>query len=193
MAVITMPVGILLDDAGAILTAPVVTITSVTDKAGSAIASPGATVNASGTATPVSVDYDAEAKGEAWITLAVSQAGRTVTGVNAAPAFYVARDSSRIITNITGDAFARLGAPGGVSISADIAAIPAALLDASNGIETAMTLRQALRLMVAVLAGKATEAPVGTYTVKRQDGTTTAVTITHDTIGTRSLITIGSL
>jgi hypothetical protein len=98
MATVTYPLGILYDDSGAILTAPVVTIASVTDKAGTAIASPGATVNGSGTATPISVDYDAESHGESWITLAVSQSGRTVTGANASIAIYAAKDSSRIVT-----------------------------------------------------------------------------------------------
>ena len=90
MATITYPLGLLTDDAGAILTAPVVTITSVTDKAGTAISSPGATVNGSATATPISIDYDAEAKNEAWIVLAVSQASRTITGANATISLYAA-------------------------------------------------------------------------------------------------------
>jgi hypothetical protein len=94
--IVTYPVGQLLDDSGAILSAPVVTIASVTDKAGTAIGSPGATVNGSGTATPISIDYDAEVKGEAWITLSVSQATKTVTGANASIALYAARDSSRL-------------------------------------------------------------------------------------------------
>jgi len=98
MSVITFPVGNLFDDLGVLLSAPVVTITSVTDKAGTAIVTPGATVNASGTATPISVDFDPELHSEAWITLAVSQAGRTITGTNAAIAIYAAKDSSRIVT-----------------------------------------------------------------------------------------------
>ena len=96
MSVVTYPVGLLVDDGGAILTAPVVTIVSVLNKAGVAVASPGAVVNGSGTATPISVDYDAEAHGEAWITLAVSQGGSTVTKGNATKAMYVNPDRSRI-------------------------------------------------------------------------------------------------
>lgn len=159
MAVITYPVGQLFDDSGALLTAPVVTVTAVTDKVGSAITSPGASVNGSGSATPISVDYDAEAHGEGWITLGVTQSGHTITGANAAPVVYCARDSSRIISDLdaavssrstyagadtagtstlltrisgsiapqSGDAFARLGAPSGASVSADIAAANTAL------------------------------------------------------------------
>lgn len=91
MSAVTFPVGQLVDDAGAILAAPVVVISSVTDKAGAAIASHGATVNGSATATPISVDYDVALKGEAWITLGVSQGGHTVTGLNAAIAFFASR------------------------------------------------------------------------------------------------------
>jgi hypothetical protein len=100
MSVVTFPVGLLVDDAGAILSAPVVTILSVTDKAGTPIGTPGATVNGSGTATPISVDYDPETKGEAWITLSVSQSAHTVTGPNAEIVIYAARDSGRIDTNV---------------------------------------------------------------------------------------------
>lgn len=95
--IITYPQpGQLLDDTGAVLTAPVVAIASVVDKAGSAIAGNGAAVNGSGTSTPISVDYDAEAHGEAWITLAVSQSGHAVTGQNAAPYFFASKDPSNI-------------------------------------------------------------------------------------------------
>ncbi len=92
----TYPVGRLYDDAGLVLDAPVVVIASLTTKAGVAITSNGAVVNGSGTATPISVDYDAEAKGEAWITLAVSQATKTVTGKNASIVFYANRERGRV-------------------------------------------------------------------------------------------------
>jgi hypothetical protein len=95
-AVVTYPVMQVVDDSGAVVSGATVTIASVTDKAGTAIASPGATVNLAG--PNVSIDYDAAAKGEAWVTLAVSKVGSTFTGANAAPAFYLAADSSRILT-----------------------------------------------------------------------------------------------
>lgn len=96
MAATTFPLGRLVDDAGAVLDAPVVTVSSVVDKAGVAVASHGATVNGSGTDTPISVDYDAEAKGEAWITLAVSQATKTVTGERATRAIFATAERSQV-------------------------------------------------------------------------------------------------
>lgn len=96
--VITYPQLTVVDDSGAIVSGATVTITSVKDKAGADIASPGATVNQSG--ANVSVDYDAETKGEAWVVLAISKGGSTFTGLNAAPAFYLARDSSRLLNGV---------------------------------------------------------------------------------------------
>lgn len=91
-----------------------------------------------------------------------------------------------------------IGTPA-VSIAADIAAIetsvlalPTSILDLANGVETGITLRQAMRLFTSILAGKATDSS-GVYTLKRQDGTTTAVTITHDSVGNRTSVVIGSL
>lgn len=101
MSTITYPVGQLTDDSGALLTSgAAVTISSVTDKSGTAIPSHGATVNYA--APFCSVDYDAETKGEAIITLAVSQSGRTITNGNASVSVYAARDSSRILAAIAG-------------------------------------------------------------------------------------------
>lgn len=88
MSAVTFPVGLLVDDAGAVLAAPVVTIVSVVDKAGTPIASHGATVNGSASATPISVDYDVALKGEAWVTLSVSQSAHTVTGARALVAIF---------------------------------------------------------------------------------------------------------
>lgn len=86
----------------------------------------------------------------------------------------------------------KVGTPAGASVSADIAGVPVATLDLANGIEAGITLRQCMRLLTAVLAGKATDT-TGTYVMKRQDGTTTAVTVVHDSAGNRSVVTIGSL
>lgn len=94
--IITYPVGQLVDDAGTILSAPVVTVASVTDKAGNAIASPNVTINASATATPISFDYDAELHGEAWVTVSVSQSAHTVTGPRATIPKYASRESGRV-------------------------------------------------------------------------------------------------
>ena len=87
MATQTYPLLIVVDDSGTITTGATVTIASVTDKAGTAIASPGATLNVAG--ANVSVDYDVAAKGEAWITLAISKTGQTFTGLNASPRYFI--------------------------------------------------------------------------------------------------------
>ncbi|MDB5312645.1 MAG: hypothetical protein JWO38_6847 [Gemmataceae bacterium] len=90
----------------------------------------------------------------------------------------------------TGDSYARLGAPTGATVSADIAAVsakttnlpasPAAigsamtlttgerdaiandLLDIANGVEAGKTVRQALRIIAAALAGKRSNAGTAT-------------------------------
>ena len=99
-------------------------------------------------------------------------------------------------TTQTGDSFARLGAPSGASIAADVAAVkgdtaaikaktdnlpaaPAAvsniptavenadaLLDRANAIETGLTLRQAHRLEVAAAAGKVSGAATTTVVLR---------------------------
>lgn len=95
---ITYPLMTVVDDSGAIVTGATVAVASVTDPDGVAIASPGATLHQAG--ANVSVAYDAEAKGEAWVTLSISKAGSTFTGLNAAPAFFLSRDPSRIVGNL---------------------------------------------------------------------------------------------
>lgn len=127
--VITHPLLRVVDDSGAIVTGPTVAITSVKDKAGTDIASHGATVNISG--ANVSVDYDAEAKGEAWIVLAISKVASTFTGTRAAPAFYLARDSSRILSGITAAGQVDVGKVAGVVAKANNGAIVSA---SSNGV-----------------------------------------------------------
>lgn len=109
MASITYGFGNLVDDSGALLTSSAsVTIASVTDKAGVAIVSHGATVN-TGALPKVSVDYDSVTHGEAWITLSVSQSARTITAANASPAIYAAKDSNALllsgIVGVTGVSF----------------------------------------------------------------------------------------
>jgi hypothetical protein len=98
---ITYPLLTIVDDSGAIVVGATVAMTSFTDKAGSAIGSPGATLNR-GADPFLSIDYDAEAKNEAIVTLAISKVGSTITGTNAAPRFYLARDSSRVLTALPG-------------------------------------------------------------------------------------------
>lgn len=76
-------------------------------------------------------------------------------------------------------------------------AIAAALLDLTNGIESGLTPRNALKLALAVLAGKVTGGGTGTELFKSADvsggavqGTTTRLTVTDDSSGNRSAITV---
>lgn len=94
MAAVNFPLLCTVDDSGAIVTGATVSITSVKDVDGTDIASHGAVLHTSG--SNISVEYDPETKGEAWIVLAISKAATTITGLNAAPRFYLARDSGRI-------------------------------------------------------------------------------------------------
>lgn len=86
----------------------------------------------------------------------------------------------------------------GYSLSTSFPAVPTAnenadaLLDRVNGVETNITTRQALRLLIAVMSGKSSETN-GVFVVKRRDGTTTAITITHDDLGNRTDSQIGTL
>lgn len=74
----------------------------------------------------------------------------------------------------------------------NVAAVPTALLDFASGVETNLTVRQWMRATLALQLGISTDI-AGTYVIKRKDGTTTAVTITHDSSGNRSAVTYGSL
>lgn len=62
----------------------------------------------------------------------------------------------------------------------------------SNDIESGETFTQTMRLLRAVIAGVSSESS-GTVIFKRKDGTTTAVTIVHDTVGSRTSSTVGTL
>ena len=63
------------------------------------------------------------------------------------------------------------------------------LLDRADGIETNKTLRQAMRIVAAVLAGKVSGAGSGTETFKGLDGSTVRVTVTTDPAGNRTNVT----
>lgn len=126
---------------------------------------------------------------------------------------------------MTGDAYARLGAPAGASVSADVAAVkvdtaavkaktdnlpaaPAAtgdamtltsgertsigtaLLDLSNGIETSITLRQALRLILAANAGKLSGGGTTTVVIRNATDSKDRITATVDISGNRSAVTL---
>lgn len=99
MATLSYPIHVVIDDAGAIVSGATVTVASVTDKAGTPIASHGATVSLAG--ANVCVDYDAETKGDAWVTLAVSKSGSTFTGLNAAPRAFLTRDPQQLDARVS--------------------------------------------------------------------------------------------
>jgi hypothetical protein len=67
--------------------------------------------------------------------------------------------------------------------------IAAAILDLSNGIETSLTLRQALRLMVAAAAGKVSGAATNTITFRNIGDSKNRIVASVDTYGNRSSIT----
>ena len=103
----------------------------------------------------------------------------------------------------TGDSYARLGAPVGVSTSADIAALPTAnatadaLLDRAAGVETGLTVRQAMRLVAAACTGLASGLATTTGIYKSADisgttvqGTKSRITATIDASGNRTAITV---
>jgi len=79
-------------------------------------------------------------------------------------------------TKQTGDAYARLGAPAGASIAADIAAIPAAVW--AVVVHTGITALQAMRMFGAMLAGKTSGAGTGTVTFRNPIDTLDAMIIT---------------
>jgi hypothetical protein len=68
-------------------------------------------------------------------------------------------------------------------------AIADALLDRANAIETGKTVRQAVRIIAAVLAGKVSGAGGGSETFKGLDGATGRVRVTVDSNGNRSSVT----
>jgi len=90
---------------------------------------------------------------------------------------------------MSGDAYARLGAPAGASIAADIANTPTALLDLAAGVETSWTVRQAMRALLASLGGPLTLSVGDTkVTIQNPAGTKDRITATVDSKGQRSSI-----
>lgn len=121
---------------------------------------------------------------------------------------------------MTGDAFARLGAPAGATVSADVAAakvdtaaikaktdnLPAspaavsdiptananadALLDRAAGVETSWTVRQAMRIILAALGGKLAGAATTAVTVRDMADTKNRISATVDASGNRTAVTL---
>jgi len=70
------------------------------------------------------------------------------------------------------------------------AANAAALMDLSNGIETSITPRQALRLILAASAGKLSGAATTTVTIRNVGDSKNRITATVDSDGNRSAVTV---
>jgi len=86
---------------------------------------------------------------------------------------------------------AKIGTPAGASLAADIAGVPTALLDLANGVETGLTLRQAMRLIAAAEAGQISGAATTTIVIKAAGVPgTTRITATVDADGNRSSLTL---
>ena len=64
-----------------------------------------------------------------------------------------------------------------------------ALLDKTNGVETGLTLRQALRLLTAVLGGRISGAGTGVEVFRNFNDTTNRVTASIDASGNRTSVT----
>jgi hypothetical protein len=90
----------------------------------------------------------------------------------------------------TGDSFSRLGEPAGASLAADVAGVPAATLDSANGVETGITLRQALRGILAALAGKLAGAGTTEVAIRNAIDTKARITATVDASGNRTDVTL---
>ena len=76
----------------------------------------------------------------------------------------------------------------GVLTQAALANIAPALLDAANGVESGKTLRQALRIIAAVVAGKVSGAGTGTETFRSLDDTANRAVVTVDANGNRTAV-----
>ena len=78
----------------------------------------------------------------------------------------------------------------GTAITQTVAAtIGASVMDLANGVETGVTLRQAMRLIGAAVAGKLSGAGTTAETMKGLGGTTTRIVATVDSSGNRTVVT----
>jgi hypothetical protein len=73
--------------------------------------------------------------------------------------------------------------------SSALNSVATTLLDLSNGIETSLTVREGLRLIVAALAGKVSGAATTTVTIRNYGDDKNRITATVDAYGNRSSIT----
>lgn len=76
------------------------------------------------------------------------------------------------------------------TIKANVASVPTAVMDLTNGIETGITPRQALRALVAKAIGKASGGGTTSIVFRDAGDTTDRITMTVDTDGDRSSVTL---
>ena len=76
------------------------------------------------------------------------------------------------------------------TITSYVDTIPADILDATNGVETSMTLRQALRVILSAAAGKVSGAETTTIKFRNVGDTKDRITATVDEHGNRSAVTL---
>lgn len=119
MAAITWEFPPVTDASGALVSGATVTVASVTTKSGVAVASHGATVNGVDganvlTGSNVSVEYDPQGKGDAYVELLVSKAATAFGGTLSSPRRYLTRDAQLIL----GALVAAGSDPGGVNVAA---------------------------------------------------------------------------
>lgn len=105
-------------------------------------------------------------------------------------------DSIKAVTDALPDALATVDGnvdaileDTGTTIPGLIAGLPGDILDLANGVETSITPRQALRLILAAAAGKISGAGTTTITIRNVGDTKTRITATTDSAGNRSAVT----
>lgn len=140
------------DDADALVSGATVAVVSVKTIDGTPVPDHGVTVHQSD--SNVCVRYDAEAHGEAIVTLGISKSGSTITGVRAAPSIFLARDSSRIMRALPDRPVAE------------------AVWELPDGIEAGETPRESLLIVRSFLVGLTPDDQgIGEYTPLRAGST----------------------
>lgn len=124
------------------------------------------------------------------ITAIVGAASRTITAVADVASAYATDFTStdrtklnQLATDYTTARAAKID-----NLDATVSGVPVALLDLAAGVETGLTLRQALRLMVAACAGKLSGAGTTTITIRNFADTKNRITATVDTNDNRTAV-----
>lgn len=120
----------------------------------------------------------------------IGTAGAGLTNIN------LPNQTMDIVGNITGNLSGSVGSVGANGISAASLAADAgtelatALLDLANGVETGTTVRQALKILGAALAGKVSGAGTTTITFRNMGDASDVIVATVDADGNRSAVTL---